>query len=477
VSLPLRTRLTLWYVTLFALVVGVWSLVIVLLVRADLYFGIDHVLASRAAEVAAAYRSERDADFHDVTASTLAGTPPVELAAQLLSPTGAIVDSSGDSIGRRNLVGGSLIRRARASDAAITRTVRVGDESFRVIVARLPRSDRLVLVGMSTETADLEIRRLSIAMLLIGPLVLVFAGTGGWLLVHRALQPVAEMASTAASIGVDRLSERVPTPQSGDELSDLAATLNGMLSRLEAGVQQKRRLIADASHELQTPLAVMRTELDVTLASCELGPDAVRVLESTREEADRMGRIVRNLLTLARFDEGSLRLLCSPVDLRAIAAQATESLASLAAERGVRVGVSGDAAPLVADADCLRTVVVNLLENAIKYSGKDSSVSLGTSGDADYARLNVSDTGPGIPPDALEYIFDRFYRGDGSRTRSGGGGSGLGLAITKEIVEAHGGTVEVTSAEGQGTTFTVTLPAGGPRPGASARGASSDEAS
>jgi two-component system OmpR family sensor kinase len=184
-------------------------------------------------------------------------------------------------------------------------------------------------------------------MLLTGPLALLAAGIGGWLLAQRALRPVARMTSTAAGIRIDALEERVPVPPGGDELATLAVTLNNMLSRLEAGVRDKRRLIADASYELQTPLAVMRTELDVSLASGALQPDAVEVLESAREEVDRMARIVRNLLTLAHFDEGTLRLLPASVDLRELASETVTSLGTLARERAVTVRLEGEAVEVV----------------------------------------------------------------------------------------------------------------------------------
>jgi two-component system OmpR family sensor kinase len=158
---------------------------------------------------------------------------------------------------------------------------------------------------------------------------------------------VARMTSTAAGIRIDALEERVPVPPGGDELAALAVTLNNMLSRLEAGVRDKRRLIADASYELQTPLAVMRTELDVSLASGALQPDAVEVLESAREEVDRMARIVRNLLTLAHFDEGTLRLLPASVDLRELASETVTSLGTLARERAVTVRLEGEAVEVV----------------------------------------------------------------------------------------------------------------------------------
>ena len=351
-----------------------------------------------------------------------------------------------------------MLARAERTHAAQLLTIEGHDsERFRVLVVGLTGTTRVILVGASTESADSSVRRLILVMLLTGPLALLAAGAGGWLLAQRALRPVAKMTSTASKIGIDALNERVAVPPGGDELAGLAVTLNSMLSRLESGVEAKRRLVADASHELQTPLAVMRTELDVSLASGTLPPEAVEVLESAREETDRMTRTVRNLLTLAHFDEGTLRLLRVPVDLHEIVSEAVSSLATLARERRVTISAEGESAETCADPEYMRVVVINLLENAIKYSGPGRTATVTTSVDGDDALISVFDSGPGIPRDALPRIFDRFYRADTSRAQENDG-SGLGLAIAFEIVDAHGGRLSAKSEIGAGSSFTARLP-------------------
>jgi heavy metal sensor kinase len=468
VSLPIKVRLTLWYVALFAFIVGVWCVFVVLLVRVDLYNGIDRTLGSRAAQIAQAANANEAGEFESVSEATLSGVARTEAVAQIISPSGSVLQSSGDVVAKRPIVGTALLRLARSTGRVQSITVYRGGERFRVLVAEIPRSDRFVLVGQTTEHADDSVDRLVLVILLTGPLVLLAAGVGGWFLARQALQPVARTTKAAASIGIDRLDERVPVPDSSDELSALAETLNDMLGRLEAGMREKRRLIADASHELQTPLAVMRAELDVSLASGFLPLSATEVLESTREEVDRMTRIVRNLLALARFDEGTLRLLRRPVDLRGIAEAAAASLSQLARQQNVSVAVVGAETTVLADPEYLQTVVLNLLENAIKYSGSGASVVISTGTDTDAALVSVADTGPGIPSNAAPHIFDRFYRVDGSRAK-GTGGSGLGLAISKEIVEAHGGRIILESEPGQGARFIVRLPSSLPRSAPPAR--------
>lgn len=457
-TLPVKARLTLLYLTLFAVIVGAWSVFVVVLVRADLYAGLDRAIDSRASQLVLNISGSGTGQFRDVTDSTLTGLPPAESTAQLLTSTGTVIESSGDTMSVEPLVSRSVLSRALRTGTASVHTVTDrGGERFRVLIARVPGSNRLVVVGTSTENADASIQRLALIMLLSGPLALLAAGAAGWLLAGRALAPVARMSAIADEIGIEALGERVPVPLGRDELSGLASTMNRMLDRLETGIRAKRQLIADASHELQTPLAVMRTELDVSLASGTLPEEAVEVLESAREETDRMARIVRNLLTLARFDEGTLRLLRQPVDIRQLAADVIGSLGTPAREASVNVTARGDRIEVPADPEYLRVAVVNIVENAVKYAGPGAHVTVETLLHDGQATLSVADTGPGIPAHALPHIFDRFYRADASRTHQSGG-SGLGLAISRQIVEAHGGHLEVESEPGRGTRFTIWLP-------------------
>lgn len=456
-NLPLKARLTLWYVTLFALIVGVWSVFVVVVARAQLQAGTDRALAASATQIIAGFSGGKDSEFADISGAALKGVPRTESVSQLLDSAGNVLEFAGDPVAKAPMIPTSTLVRVLDTGTAQLATVVSADERFRVLVVKLPKQSRLVMVGTATESTDSAVEKLVLVMLLSGPLVLVAAAVGGWFLAGRALRPVARMSRTAATVNINDLDARVPVPPGNDELTDLAETLNRMLERLKEGVREKRRFVADASHELQTPLAVMRTELDVSLASSDLSPDAVEVLESAREETDRMTRIVRNLLTLARFDEGTLRLLRAPMDLRDVAEEATDSLGNFARSADVDVSFEGVHAPVLGDAEYLRMVVVNLLENAIKYSGAGSAAKVSTGTDGDEAWLSVTDTGPGIDPVAAQRVFDRFYRADRSRAKETGG-SGLGLALSQEIVDAHHGRIELKSEVGVGSAFTIRLP-------------------
>ena len=456
-KLPLKTRLTLWYVTLFALILAAWGFGIVALVRAQLYSGIDRSLEARAAQVTHAMSASKHPKFVTISDSTATNVAREQTVAQLLSNTGEVVEHAGSNIASGTLAPEDLVTRALTTSSAKLGTVMVAEKRFRLLVVPLKGTAQLVLVGAGTASVDDSLARLALVMLLTGPIALLAAGAGGWFTASKALAPIAEMTATAASVGINRLDERVPVPESGDELAELAKTLNKMLARLEEGVDDKRRLIADASHELQTPLAVMRTELDVSLGSPNIGPEAIEVLESAREETDRMTRIVRNLLTLARFDEGTIQLLRKPINLGALAHEAAESLQTLGRERGVDITVEGDDIVVLTDPEYIRLVVVNLIENAVKHSGAGTSVSVVLDSAGNEARLSITDTGPGIPEEEQPHVFDRFYRVDRARSKKSGG-SGLGLAIAREIVTAHDGRVELKSKPGHGSTFSIILP-------------------
>jgi heavy metal sensor kinase len=299
-----------------------------------------------------------------------------------------------------------------------------------------------------------------ILLLLGSGAALALIGLGGWWIARKALQPVARMTTRADRIGIDHLDERIAVPRVNDEVGHLARTLNAMLDRLQEGVAARQRLVGDASHELRAPLAAMRSEIEVSLRQDPLDAAARKVLESARDEVIRMGRIVDDLLTLARVSEGQLELLIGPQDLRALAGEAANAHRSAAHAAGVELVTEGDSVAVAGDHDRLNHVIGNLVDNAIKFAPRGSTVRIETSEQPSGARVAVSDAGPGIPPDARERIFERFARLDPARSRKGG--AGLGLAICAEIVRAHGGRIWVEENEPRGSRFVVELPVTAP---------------
>jgi len=297
-------------------------------------------------------------------------------------------------------------------------------------------------------------------LLLLGlglPVVVLIAVSGGYVLVRRALAPVDQIANTAEVITQHNLSERLPVARSGDELERLSIGLNHMITRLDDAFQNSKRFVADASHELRTPLTVLRTELENLVRNARLSTDHRDRLGSLLEEVERLTKIVERLFALSRLDAGEAQTEWVPFDLGELAATTADQMALLAEDK--RIAISCEAAQramVEGDRARLKQVVVNLLGNAIQYTPEGGAVHLKVHASNGRVVLEVADTGIGIPTESVPHVFDRFFRVDQTRSREGG--AGLGLAIVKSICNAHGGTVEVESAVGRGSRFSVKLP-------------------
>jgi heavy metal sensor kinase len=319
-----------------------------------------------------------------------------------------------------------------------------------------------VLAGASTQGAELGLQQLLstlVVMIVIGVFPAVFVGR--WI-AQRALEPVDQIITEVREITDGRsLHRRLAVPMVRDELGRLAETLNQMMTRLERSFAALRRFTADASHELKTPLTVVRAGVERAITRPDVPQETLAALEETLQEVNRMTELLDSLLTLARADEGRAELHREPVDLRAIVAEAGETGDLLADHAGVAIEIRTPPQPLVlaVDRSRVRQLLLNLIENAVKYTPRGGNVSVQLGASDGEVRLTVADSGIGIAPGDLPHIFDRFWRADSARTRTGERpGAGLGLAISKWIVEAHGGAIEVQSRPGRGTTFTVTFP-------------------
>ena len=325
-----------------------------------------------------------------------------------------------------------------------------------VIVAG--RVVNLVQVGMSLENMHRTRRRFLLVMASLFPVGMLLAGGGGWLLARRALKPVDRMTRTAQRISGEHLEERLQETGSGDELDRLARTLNDMLVRLNSAFHQMRRFSADASHELQTPLTILKGEMEVALRSPRSPEEYQRVLKSGLEEIDRIDHLVDGLLLLARADTGVLRLDLQTVALEDLLQEICEQMKVVADDRSIDLQTgSMDPVSIQADRAQLRRLLLNLVDNAIKYTPAGGRVTLSVQSDAQLASVLVSDTGIGISIDEQQRIFNRFHRTTETRDRDQRG-VGLGLSIARSIAEAHGGRIDVESTPAHGSTFTVHLP-------------------
>jgi heavy metal sensor kinase len=313
-----------------------------------------------------------------------------------------------------------------------------------------------ILVGRPITEFRQAGRRFALKLLAAGAAVLFVGLGGGWILTSRALQPIHDISKTATQISGGDLSQRIDVADTDSELGQLANLLNSTFSRLDAAFAQQRQFTADAAHELRTPLAVIISETQTALARPRTPEEYRETVEACLETAQRMRALTHSLLELARFDAGQEQIAREPFDLAEVARKCVADAEKIGRDRNVRIMAALNPEPANGDAARIAQVIANLLTNAIHYNKEGGEVRVTTRAENGAAILTVKDTGPGIGPEALPHIFERFYRADPSRTR-GAGHSGLGLAISKAIVDAHNGAISVECKVGEGTTFTVRI--------------------
>ena len=457
-SLSVRTRLTLWYSALLLAILAVVGALSYRVLAFSLTQDLDTSLETFAAVLREADRWS--APSPEDALRELLGVEMADKLFQLLDPHGHAGGRS-RALRQRALPLSPEARRNAAGGVRTFETVDLGpDGRIRVLTVPVLRAGalvQLIQVGIPLKRVDDALRRYLWIALALMPVGLILAAGGGAWIARRALRPVDEMARTARRLTAESLSERIERRGTGDELDSLAETLNGMLARLEDAFGQTRRFAADAAHELRTPLTVLKGSMEVALRS-ERSPDEYRrVLATSLEEVNRLVAIAEDLLLLSRSAAGVAAR--QRVELEPLLLEVLDAGARLARPTGVAVRL-GDvtAAVAIGDGLGLRRALLNLVENAVKYTPAGGTVTLSLARDGALARLAVADTGPGIDPADQERIFEPFVRLDEARARDTGG-TGLGLSIARAIAAAHGGRIAVDSAPGTGSRFTIELPA------------------
>jgi heavy metal sensor kinase len=338
-------------------------------------------------------------------------------------------------------------------------------DRYRIVERRVPLrggQELLLRCGCSRKPVEEDLQEGDRVMLWSAAVTLLLAPLGGYALAHRATRPIAKIIATAASLQPSKLDERLPLRGTGDELDQLSQTINGMLDRIASYIERNREFVANAAHELRSPLAAIRSTVEVALNRDRTPEEYVLLLTDVMEECSQLGGLVNRLLLLAEGDAGRLAAGSQTVRLDRVVREALDMFQGVAETRSITLHAS-DLPKLIVPGDDahLRQVVRNLLDNAIKFTPSPGHiyVSLGVQAERKRAWLCVRDTGIGIGPEDLPRIFERFYRADKARTREGRvGGHGLGLSICQSIVTALGGDIHVYSHPGQGSTFTVWLP-------------------
>jgi heavy metal sensor kinase len=318
--------------------------------------------------------------------------------------------------------------------------------------------DYLVEFGSLLDPVETMLNHLFLQLALGLPLAVIIITVGGYLLVRRALMPVEQITRAAERITQFNLSERLPVAHTGDELERLSVSLNRMITRLDDAFQNSKRFVADASHDLRTPLTILRGELEALAEDSRLDAELRDRAGSMLEEVVHLGKIVEQLFTLSRLDAGEAQTEWTRFDLTELAKSTVEQMNLLAEDKDISIACEANGpAPVKGNRVRLKQVVVNLLDNAIKYTPANGAIHLRVFANNGHAVLEVEDNGIGIPPDALPHIFERFYRVDEARSAESES-AGLGLSIVKSICTAHGAEVEAHSTAGSGSCFRVRLP-------------------
>lgn len=470
-----RTKLTFWYVSLLATLLAAAAAFLIVTLQRIAERKLDATLwvlgATEAEGIAARLRdrhlqSPDDLAINDIDYRNVPGYKqfPVQKYVTVVNDKRRVADSS------VNLPSDSPLP---FNDALLTQALQgnvVYETKYVPQIGRVrmiytpfirPQTQPfVVIVAVPTEFVGVEVGYVARRVAAIILLILALAGVSGWLLARRALRPVVDTTTALRRISDQNLHERLAELQTRDEIGNLIAVINELLTRLENAFDAQRRFTADASHEICTPLTILKGGTEVALLEPRTADEYKRLLRSNLEEIERLTELTTNLLTLARADAGDTQTARELLILNELVADTHARLASVAEEKGVKFSfISNGLAIVEGDYNALRQVVFNLASNALRYTPRGGKVELAVTRTADdFARLDVTDTGVGIPAEALPHVFERFFRAPNARSHAPEG-SGLGLAICQTIVNAHGGRLTVESAEGRGSRFTLLLPA------------------
>lgn len=454
--MAIRLRLAIWYSSIFASVFVVFSALLYILMARHLTGMVDETIARRAQTLAAAIHAEEQTGQPEsqLIIPNLDAFEEPEVYIQILRPNGEAVARSSNLEGRTVSLPSDGLTPSQSLLFVNGTFMR---STLEPVLGEI-ETIAWVQVTASYRQRDFVLQRLRWTLVGAGLGAMALVGILSSVLAGRVLRPVSEMTETARAIALSKgFNRRLSAGSSGDELGQLATTFNEMLASLEEAYGAQQRFTADASHELRAPLTTIRGNLDL-LALVKDMPEAERheVLDTLRREAERMGRLVDDLLTLARADAGQL-IRTQPIELDALVLECYRQAQVMAQGLNMRLGHLQPAV-VQGDGDRLKQLLLILVDNAIRYTPTGGTITLSIESELGWVSVGVEDTGIGIEPQDLTHIFERFWRAAKARSRDSGG-TGLGLAIAKWIVDQHGGEILVDSVPGKGTRFAVRLPA------------------
>jgi heavy metal sensor kinase len=447
--LPIRVRLTLFFTLAMAIVLTAMGIFLYSRVSSDLDRALNRELRSRAQDLSALV----------LRGGSLRRTGSLfiehgETFAEVVRTDGRVLDAT-PSLHSRALLSPSQLRDAEAKPIFVDRPSAPGlDEPARLLAVPLDVEGRsaVLVVGATRENRAETLASLRRAFLIGGPIALLLASLGGYLLAGAALRPIEAMRRRAAEISTSSLDDRLPVPEASDEVARLGETLNEMLARIEDGVARERRFVADASHELRTPLAMLKTELELALRRARTPEELERSIRSAAQETDRLSLIADDLLLLARAEQGRLEIEVEPTDLGDVLQAVRSRFGARAETEGRALSVKGGATVASLDRLRIEQALGNLVDNAFRHGAGPITMTAAANGSA--VELHVLDEGPGFAAGIQDVAFERFSRA----AAPGSAGSGLGLAIVETIAHAHGGEAEAANRPAGGADVWITLP-------------------
>jgi heavy metal sensor kinase len=451
-SISLRVRLVLWMVVLEAVLLVVLAVVFMVSLRSIQNREIDETLRLSAAQLNEAV-DVRDGRY-DIPQQDTAALRERSISAWILTPQGEVGATVGD-------INAASLPDERPTLGSFLDAALADGESVRLYVSSLSEGQEnlgTMVLALSLSHSRALLRQVLISLGVAIPVVLLLSASGGLFLSGHALSPVAAMTDTVQQISAADLSQRVQIALGDDEIGRLGRTFNAMLERLDNAFKRERQFTADASHELRTPLGMLKTQLSLARSRPRSAAELLQMMADMEGDVDRMTRLIEQMLTLARIEQRGVAALAS-VDLGDMLRQVTTELQMRAEEQQIELSLalpSQVCLQMRGDAEKLRQVFTNLIENGLKHTPPGGQVTVSAERHWQTISVTVADTGEGIAAEHLPHVFERFYRADDARTRDDGG-FGLGLAITEAIVHAHGGQIAVTSVPRERTTFVVTF--------------------
>jgi len=476
----LRFKLTLWYVLILGILLISFSAFLYLTLSGSLHRDVDHKLRSLA-ELIASESTSPLSKFSfgniDQTLEDSMNLKPIGKFIQVLDESGRIGRKSENLKSVQLPISLQALRNASKGLITYETNRSLGNVPLRIITFPVKENDQVTnIIQVASSLQDVEdvLRTLVIILVITVPSILMIFSLGGQFLANKALKPVDRITQTARIITSQNLNQRIQTLKVKDEISRLIDTFNEMISRLDQSFRQIKQFTTDASHELKTPLTILKGEVEVGLRKKRLPHEYEQILQSNLEEINRMSKIVEDLLLLSKADIGEIRLIKEDIDLTRFITGLIEQMKILAQPKNIRIETSNHQGEIhiLGDPLRMRELFINLIENGIKYTEEGGSILITIAKETDdpfsplpphgkrkeaFANVTVADTGIGIAKEDHEKIFNRFFRVDKARSREQGG-SGLGLSICKWIVEAHQGEITVHSEPGKGSSFIVRLP-------------------